>query len=472
MAPDGWRGWRTRPRTRGALLRPLGRHLGPVGGAWLAGGLLASACAGAGTGPGAAPGKEPVKLSLSTDWTTGIREQTVNRWAAEFPQANPNVRSVEIWTAPAEGTTAGAYNIKVQTAIAAGSGPDVMMEVWPADPPGILLPLDPYLKQKRFNKADYWWSKYYQETEDGRVFSLPMGTYVGGMVANVDLFERAGLKLPGKDWTFNDLRDLARRLKTDRTWGLERQTGAWDQGWTNWLASEGAEWYDRKTLKTTLATGKDGGKPEEMFADWAGLVWRDRLAPDPDEVNQARQNAGLTAGPLFATGLIALSGFPFYQAGLQKEAIAGRFRFQALWPPRSPYSGRRGYHLETNCVSVNKTAKAPDEAFELAYYWLSDELSRFLAANLPVMPPGRKWHRSKEVTGVAPGMEIFPDVADEAQKIGNDRHKWQGGTGASPKSLEWLRAVRTPLEQDAIGKGTDPRLAFREAVAAGDRALA
>jgi hypothetical protein len=69
-------------------------------------------------------------------------------------------------------------------------------------------------------------------------------------------------------------------------------------------------------------------------------------------------------------------------------------------------------------------------------------------------------------------MEIFPDVADEAQKIGNDRHKWQGGTGASPKSLEWLRLVRAPLEQDAIGKGTDPRLAFREAVAAGDRALA
>lgn len=452
--------------TRAALLR---RSV-----AVAAGGLAATALAACGgSAPAAntaATNKPPVKLFLSTDWTTGIRADTVKKWATDFPKTNSRVKEVELWTAPAEGTTAGAYNIKVQTAIAAGSGPDVMMEVWPIDPPGILLHLDPYLKQKKFNKADYWWSKYYQETEDGRIFSLPMGTYVGGMVANVDIFEKAGVKLPGKDWTFNDLREIAKKLKTDRVWGLERQAAAWDQGWTNRFASESAEWYDRKTLKTTLNVGKDGGKPEEMFADWWGLVWKDRVAPNPDEVNMVRTNSGMTAGPLFATGLIALSGFPFYQAGIQKAAIEGRFRFQALWPPKSPYSGRRGYHLETNCVTISKTAKDVDAAFELGYYYLGDSMSQFMAANLPVMPPARKWHRSKEVTSVALGMEIFADVADEAQKVGQDRHKWQGGTGASPKSLEWLRQARAPLE-DAMNKGGDPRIALRESVSAGDRAL-
>jgi ABC-type glycerol-3-phosphate transport system substrate-binding protein len=464
MEPRGRRAgrWAGRVATRRTAL---------VAGAGLAGGVLAACGTGEGQ-PGAAQRKEPVKLSLSTDWTTGIRDQTVKRWTVEYPKTNPNVREVEIWTAPSEGTTAGAYNLTVQRAIAAGSGPDVMMEVWSLDPPSILLGLDSYLKQRKFNKADYWWSKYYQETEDGRIFSLPMGTYVGGMVANVDLFDRAGIKVPGKDWTFADLRDIARKLKTDRTWGVERQTGAWDQGWTNWIAAEGAEWYDRKTLKTTLATGKDGGKPEEMYADWAGLVWRDRVAPNPEEVAQVRGNSGLATGPLFASGLIALSGFPFYQAGLQQEAIAGKFKLQALWPPKSPYSGRRGYHLETNCITVNKTAKAPDDAVDLAYYWLTDDMSRFLASNLPVMPPGRKWHRSKEISTVAPGMDIFADVADEAQKIGNDRHKWQGGTGASPKNLQWFAAVRAQLEGESLSKGADPRLAFREAIAAGDRAFA
>src|SRR5687767_11139900 len=116
---------------------------------------VTAACGAAESGP-VKQTKPPIKLSLSTDWTTGIREQTVKRWTVEFPKVNPNVSQVEIWTAPAEGTTAGAYNLKVQTAIAAGSGPDVMMEVWPTDPAGILVHLDPYLKQKKFNKADYW----------------------------------------------------------------------------------------------------------------------------------------------------------------------------------------------------------------------------------------------------------------------------------------------------------------------------
>src|SRR6266542_778243 len=418
-----------------------------------------------------ASNKAPVKLSLSTDWTTGIRADTVKRWTVEYPKADPAVSQVEIWTAPAEGTTAGAYNVKVQTAIAAGSGPDVMMEVWPVDPPSILVNLDAFLKQKKFNKADYWWSKYYQETADGKIYSLPMGTYVGGMVANVDIFERAGVPLPQKDWTFNDLRETARKLKIGKGWGLERQVGAWDQGWTNRFASEGAEWYDHATLTTGFATGKDGGKPEEMFADWWGLVWKDRVAPNPDEVKQVQTDAGITSGPLFATGLIALSGFPFYQAGIQRDAIQGRFRFQALWPPKSPYSGRRGYHLETNCITVNKLGKNVDQALELGYFWLSDNMAQFMAANLPVMPPAFKWHRSKEVQGMAPGMEIFGDVSVEAAKIGNDRHKWQGGTGASPQSLQWLTDFRAPLET-AMKTGGDPRAAFRDAISAGDRALA
>jgi len=439
------------------------------------GAAAAAACGTAGSGGDAAiKRKEPVKLSLSTDWTTGIRDQTVKRWAAEFPKTNPNEREVEIWTGPAEGTsgtTAGTYNIRVQTAIAAGSGPDVMMEVWPADPPTSLIHLDPYLKQKKFNKADYWWSKYYQETADGRIFSLPMGTYVGGMVANVDLFERNGVPLPQKEWTFNDMREIAKKLKVGKGWGLERQTGAWDQGWTNRFASEGAEWYDRTTLKTGLATGKDGGKPQEMFEDWWGLVWRDRVAPNAEEVAQVRTDAGVTSGPLFATGLIALSGFPFYQAGVIRDAIQGKFRWKALWPPKSPYSGRRGYHLETNCISVSKTSKDNDLAFELGYYWLTDDMSSFLASNLPVMPPARKWHRSKEVQGMAPGMEIFGDVSEEALRIGSDRHKFQGGTGASPKSLAFLSMARAPLEA-ALNTGSDPRVALRDSVAAGDRALA
>lgn len=200
--------------SRAALLR----RAGAIVSMGLAGTAAAATigCGASATNESATKRKEPVKLSLSTDWTTGIRAETVKRWTVEVPKINPNISQVEIWTSPAEGTTAGAYNLKVQTAIAGGQGPDVMMEVWPVDPPSILVHLDPYLKQKKFNKADYWWSKYYQETADGRIFSLPMGAYVGGMVANVDLFERAGVPLPAEGM------DLQRSAR-DRQEAQDRQ---------------------------------------------------------------------------------------------------------------------------------------------------------------------------------------------------------------------------------------------------------
>ena len=112
-----------------------------------------------------------------------------------------------------------------------------------------------------------------------------MGTYVGGMVANVDLFERAGVKLPGKDWTFADLRDIARRLKTGRTWGFERQTGAWDQGWTSQFAErrrrvvrpQDAE-DDPRTSGRTAASRR---RCTTTGGGWSGAT---ALAPNPDEV--------------------------------------------------------------------------------------------------------------------------------------------------------------------------------------------
>ena len=265
------------PLTRAGVLRRTLTY-----GALGVGGTLSAALAGCGMGSSAPAGstntKAPVKLTISTDWTTGIRADTVKRWAQEFPTVNPRVKEVEIWASPTEsGPTAATYNVRVQTAIAAGSGPDVMMEVWNVNPANVLLNLDAYLKQKRFNRADYWWSKYYQESEDGKVYSLPMGVYVGGMVANVELFERAGVKLPGKDWTFDDLRDIARRLKSGNTWGFERQLGAWTQGWTERVASESAEWYDRKSLKTTFNVGRDGGSRRRCTPSgggWCGAtVW-------------------------------------------------------------------------------------------------------------------------------------------------------------------------------------------------------
>lgn len=422
--------------------------------------------------------KAPVKLTISTDWNAGVRKATIDTFASEYKKTNPHVTDITVWHLGAGGMTATDYGGVVQTMLVAGNGPDVMWEIW-WRPQELLLHLDPYLQAQKFKKADFWWSKYLQEVENGDIYSLPLGVYVGGFVANLDLFDAAGLKPPTKGWTFNDLWELAAKLKTSKTWGFERQTGDWNQGWTERVASEGTQWYDTNKLKTTLdLPGVERGNPVASFSDWWGAVWKQHLAPTPDEATglaQANPESGASAGSVFLTGQVALSGFPFNQAGDVNRQIGGRFRYQVLWPPASVYSGRRGYHLETNCISVNKDVKDrgyDEDAFGLAYSWLGDTMEQNLAQNVAVIPPSKKWYHSADLAKAAPGMEIFGDLADEAQQIGNDRHKWLQGTGSSPNWPDWWKAVTNRLLNDALINGKDPVASLKAAIVDGDKALA
>jgi hypothetical protein len=422
--------------------------------------------------------KAPIKLTISTDWNTGVRRKTMEFWAAEYKKVNPNA-TVEVWHLGSGGMTMANYNPTIQTMLLTGNGPSVITEMW-WRPKEVYANLDGFLKTKNFKKEDYWWSGYAHEVE-GSVYSIPFGAYFSGTSVNLDLFEKAGAKLPAKGWGFPELIALAKQLKTDDVWGYERTTGPYG-GWADRLAGEGAEFYDTKTLKSAIHVGKDGGDPVKMFADWWGLVWKEKVAPNPSETAallQVARSAGATGGLasslVFVSGKVAMSWFPFNQVGVVKELVGGRFRYQAVWPPKSPYSGKRGYYRNHSYISVNKDVASrghQDEAMELGYFWIGDTMGKFHAENVPVAPPARKWWKSPEFLKAAPGMELFSDIADEALKTGLDSSKYLDGTGASPLGFEWYQAVAKKLEDRALIAGEDPVATMAAAVEEGDKVLA
>ncbi|TAK22714.1 MAG: extracellular solute-binding protein [Chloroflexota bacterium] len=422
--------------------------------------------------------KAPIKLTISTDWNVGIRRKTMEFWAAEFKKEHPNV-TVEVWHIGSGGMTQANYDPTIQTMLLTGTGPTVITEMW-WRPKEVYANWDSYLKGKNFKKEDYWWSEYAHEV-DGSIYSIPFGAYFSGASVNLDLFEKAGAKLPPKDWGFDELIKLARQLKTTDVWGYERTTGPYG-GWADRLASEGAEFYNRQTLKSAIQVGRDGGDPVKMFADWWGLVWKEGIAPKPAETAallQVARSAGATGGLasslVWVSGKIAMSWFPFNQAGVVKELVGGRFRYQALWPPKSPYSGRRGYYTNFSYISVNKDVGARGheaEAFDLGYFWIDDKMGKFQAENIPVVPPHRKWWNSPEFLKAAPGMESFSEMAAEALKTGLDSSKYLSGTGSSPLGFEWYQAVAKKIEDRALIGGEDPVATFAAAVAEGDKVLA
>jgi hypothetical protein len=117
--------------------------------------------------------------------------------------------------------------------------------------------------------ADYCLALWKTKEVEGRHYALPYGYNCGdGIHYRIDLIKEAGLEEPTVDWTWEDLRNLAKALTTDEikgigmhTWGLGLPLAAEGWGYTvlrnrlpapetswNWkwdFTTSGEEWAER-----------------------------------------------------------------------------------------------------------------------------------------------------------------------------------------------------------------------------------
>ena len=152
---------------------------------------------------------EPVKLTM---W---------HQWVAEAdPTANSLKNAIKEWndkningTIQAVGVNGEQYKTKIKTALAAGEAPDLFY-MWggsfagPYIKAGNILPLDPYLndgtKDKLIKGSIESW------TYDGKIYSLPMFTFIANLYCNKELFSKAGAKIPT---TWDELLDAVKALR-------------------------------------------------------------------------------------------------------------------------------------------------------------------------------------------------------------------------------------------------------------------
>ena len=426
----------------------------------------------------AKPMLAPVRLEFSTDWGSGVRAATHKYMAEQYNKVNPHVTVDILIISGSGGSTAVGYAGILTNLLVAGSGPELMSELWwNADLYN--LDLEPHMQRAGLTKDDFWWHDGYLVDKDGVIRGVPYGVYVGAMMANLSLVEQFGVTIPDKDYEFDELRDLAAQMSDPEAgiWGLERQTGAWNQGWAERLSSEGAAWYDSasETSTASIAT-QPGGNSVEAFADWWGLAWEDGVAPNTDQVQATLESPANTSGSsnLFATGLIGMSGFGYNSGGGIKNRIGDRFDFHVFWPHKSPYSGLRGYHNETNNIVVNRAAETrgvAEEAAGLAMFWHGDIMAPYLAEFQPVVPAAKSIWNSPFITEFASGTDNFPALAAEAEAVGQFRENWIRGTHAHPNWLEWWRLVLGKLGDRALVGGENPYQMMEELDAEGTEAL-
>ena len=280
--------------------------------------LVAGACTGDGgtDGEGDGTSGEPVTLDYWVFESGGLAGQFLDQLKQQFEADHPNV-TLNITAYPEEN-----YGVKLDTAIAAGKEPDLVLVFGPEQMrQGLLLPLDDMIEEHNIDLSQYVPSI----VEPGDEFSCAyegslycLGSYAGSvqMLYNKELFDAAGIPHPAPypPMTPEEFIDTACQLtdKANGVWGGAASDPLAYVPWETFFSEDGrtAEFSSAESVQQVevLASGYERGclptsnilDPWEQGRDYFA---QEQLAmvitdfQDLDKVEEAGIEYGSTASP-------------------------------------------------------------------------------------------------------------------------------------------------------------------------------
>jgi multiple sugar transport system substrate-binding protein len=315
-----------------------------------------SAAAGSG-GDGSAGKGEKVNLRLTIDFEPARYEAykaLVDKWNGE----NPNIQ-VKLENLPST-----EYQKKLQVMTASNTLPDLFtwQPGWGAEwlHNEKLLPIDDYVNNDPdLNKDDFLEVMMKYLTYEGKLHGLPYDVGADVMFYNKDLFDQAGLPYPTNDWTYDDVREAAKKInetvKSDKgkVYGLiSTLTNDWRS--ESFYLSFGANLIDKNGK---VGINNEGGiQALQYFKDNIDMG----ITPKPE--------SGTTFSTIWMNGLGAM----MFEGGwnIPTYEKAG-FKWDIVKLPKGP-AGQFASGLGGTYV-ISKQSKHPDEAYKFLKYLTSTE---------------------------------------------------------------------------------------------------
>lgn len=282
-----------------------------------------------------------------------------------------------------------AYDI-LSTQIAAGNPPDI---IGPVGFRGFysygdqLLDLQPYIEKTGFDTSgmDEGILEAYSEGFGGQV-GIPFAIYPSFLYYNKDLFDEANLPYPpqkvgekydGKDWTWDTLTELAKKLTVDSA-GNDATSADFDGSsvdqWGYYM-----QWTDPRGWGTQRGAGSvvdDTGNaviPDNWVEAWQWYydgMWKDRFIPTGTE------NRSDALGPdnAFQSGNVAIDFVHLWYTCCvwPAEGEPNTPNWDIAVPPASA-DGTTTAKLHADTFGIMQATKFPDEAFEVLTYLLNND---------------------------------------------------------------------------------------------------
>lgn len=292
------------------------------------------------------------------DWRLNETKQTQQwfQWLKEkFEAEHPGVE-IKYVTSPL-GTE---YKNKLILGAASGTGPDIarlsIMHARDLFEQGILIPLNNFIERSPEVAPDKMFpaTQVYNHKE-GKIFGVTYGMVSSCLLYDMDAFEEAGLDTDPvaiSSWTqfISAAQKLTRNAAdgTVKRWGFSM--GLAPESYASWLTANGGSFYDAKSNRAG-------------FNDQAGIQTAEFL-------NKLVFSYKVVGGD-FQKGTAAMgygnSSAPYFIADINP-----RLRFSITsFPPGPMGNGRRGCLTWGNMLSITKTCKHAELAWDYIRYYTS-----------------------------------------------------------------------------------------------------
>ncbi|WP_438349043.1 ABC transporter substrate-binding protein [Paenibacillus sp. FA6] len=268
---------------------------------------------------------------------------------------------------------AGDYDQKLQTMIAGGTPPDIMMiaenyQVYASK--NQIIPLDDLIASNKVDMKE----KYSEDI--GSIMSYEDKYYgmvdrAGAMVVfyNKDMFDKAGISYPTKDWTQKEMLDAAQKLtikEGDKTvqWGY--YPGSWWPQWMQLAYQNGASLFDENNKPTF-----DTPEVRDALQLLNDMSFKYATSPTPVEIADM---GNIGADPLFAQGKIAMETTGFWNIGSLSKVEGMNWDIAPVWGETNAFF---------NGLTIVKDSKHHEESFKVI------EALTSLEAQIPIIESGQ-----------------------------------------------------------------------------------
>ncbi len=317
--------------------------------------MLLGACGGSGATEQAPAGDEAGSSSMvMTVWGSQLDPEVYQARLDLFTAKNPDT-PVELLYIPSD------YSQKVQTMMAGGQSPCIIQvaeDVHGYSGKGQIISLNEYVSKSGIDMAQRYGTTgglVQAYTWQGNLYAMPDRGGALILYYNKDMFDKAGVAYPTKEWTWAEFLDAAQKLTvrngdTVDVYGFA--AGDWWPWWMSFIYQNGGAVLDANNKP--VVNSPEAVEAMQFYND---LVYVHKVAPSAEDYANMGQGS---PDPLFAQGKVAMSMTGFW-------AVNGLSRVKGLNWDIAPLFGNKtnATVLFGSGLAITKDCKTPDAAWKV-----------------------------------------------------------------------------------------------------------